>query len=75
MLFKVNLEKGVYFIMLNIKNHQKDFIVYGEKHISYANLLGKINYYSTLFDINADDRTVIFSENRPEWIYSFFQYG
>lgn len=53
-------------------SNKKIAIVYGARQISYAELLGKIEQFSLIYDIGKDDRVVVFSENRPGWIYSFY---
>lgn len=47
-------------------------LVYGEREITYKELLKRIEFLSTRLDINAGDRVAILSENRPEWIYAFY---
>jgi long-chain acyl-CoA synthetase len=39
--------------------------------ISYLQLISKVHEFSKLYEINEDDKVVIFSENRPAWIYAF----
>lgn len=40
--------------------------------LSYFELSREIISYSKLFLADKDDRVVIFSENRPEWIFAFY---
>ncbi len=40
--------------------------------ISYDQLLSRIHHYSTLLKKIHSQRIVIFSENRPEWIYALY---
>ncbi|NOU45947.1 MAG: AMP-binding protein [Bacteroidales bacterium] len=47
-------------------------IVYGKQHLSFTDLLRKIEGYALLFTIEKEDRVVVFSENRPGWMYSFY---
>ncbi len=55
-----------------IKDHNKTALYTKEEHISYKELLQKIKSFSSDLNIKKGDRVSIFSENRPEWIYSFF---
>ncbi|MDR2929170.1 MAG: AMP-binding protein [Cytophagaceae bacterium] len=45
---------------------------FGGDNISYKNLHGKINFFSSLYNIDKGDRAVVFSENRMGWIYAFY---
>lgn len=51
---------------------EKIAISFKDQKVSYRNLMGKIELYASKYEINKGDRAVIFSENRPAWIYSFF---
>lgn len=55
-----------------IKPSKKTALIYAEKEISYNQLLDNIDVFSSVLDIEKDEKVAIFSENRPEWIYSFF---
>ena len=46
-------------------------IKYKNKSISYSQLISKVHYFASLYKIEKKDRVVIFSENRPAWIYAF----
>ncbi len=53
-----------------LKNYQKTALKWKDQDISYANLLQEAVRFAKLFPDTAE-RVLIFSENRPEWIYSF----
>lgn len=55
-----------------IKNHNKTAIIYGNLKINYSELSNFINEYSKLTKLSINEKSIIFMENRPEWIYSFF---
>jgi long-chain acyl-CoA synthetase len=55
-----------------IKDYNKTAIIYGETSINYKELIGYSKSYSSLININREDRVIIYMENRPEHIYSFF---
>ncbi len=55
-----------------IKDFKKTALKIGEREISYSELIENIKKYSSILNIKKGDRIAIFSENRPEWIYSFF---
>ncbi len=54
-----------------LRNHEKTALKWKNREISYPDLLKEAAYYSTLFS-HTTQRVLIFSENRPEWIYSFY---
>jgi len=58
--------------MINIKPLEKTALIHKGQEISYISLLENIKKYSNILDIKPEDKVVIFSENRPEWIYTFF---
>lgn len=53
-------------------NRNKTAIIYGDKEYSYREIINAAKYYGSLLDIQLDDRVVIFTENRPEFFFSFF---
>lgn len=56
-----------------LKNHgEKTALTYGAKQWSYQNLLANIRHYASQFQIKQGDRVVVFSENRPGYIFSFY---
>lgn len=54
-----------------LKNYDKTALKWKDQEVSYTELLENAVYYSTLFPKKAE-RILIFSENRLEWIYSFY---
>jgi long-chain acyl-CoA synthetase len=50
----------------------KTAIAFGDKKISYADLNGKLELFASLIPTVQDRHMVIFSENRPGWIYAFY---
>jgi long-chain acyl-CoA synthetase len=56
-----------------IKNHgEKVAISFGANQISYSNLFGKIETFAAAYELGKGEHAVIFSENRPGWIYAFY---
>jgi long-chain acyl-CoA synthetase len=56
-----------------LKNHAgRIAISFGDDRISYTNFFGKIEKFSSLYELGNGDHAVIFSENRPGWFYSFY---
>ena len=55
-----------------IEDYGKLAIVYKEKEYQYKEVIEGIKYYSTLLDIEKEDRVVVFTENRPEIAFSIF---
>ena len=53
-------------------DRNKAAIIYKDREYSYKELLTGIKYYSTLLDIKKDSKVVVYVENRPEIIRSFF---
>ena len=43
-----------------------------DQEISYKELLGNVNSFSKLFTIDNLSKVAIFSENRLEWVYTFY---
>lgn len=56
--------------MLNQK--EKTAISFGGQQIGFGELHARITGYAGLMNIEKGDRVVIFSENRPSWIYSLY---
>ena len=54
-----------------LHNSDKIALKLKEQQISYSDLHKKVNHYASLFSKNCQ-RVVIFSENRLEWVYSFY---
>ncbi len=55
-----------------LKDYNKTALIHNDENISYSNLLSSVRKFSALLKIEKGDRVLIFSENRPEWIYSFY---
>lgn len=58
--------------MIFLRDFGKLAMVYKKKEYYYKEVLEGIKYYSTLLDIEKEDRVVVFTENRPELAYSLF---
>jgi long-chain acyl-CoA synthetase len=54
-----------------LRNYKKTALKWQNQEISYATLLWEATQYANLFP-ETTQRVLIFSENRPEWIYSFY---
>ncbi len=54
-----------------VKNHNKPAVIYDDKEISYKDLINNVKYYSTLIQLEKEERAMIFAPNRPELVYSF----
>lgn len=54
-----------------VKDYNKTAIIYDNKRISYKEVIERSKYFSTLLDIQPQDKVIIFMENRPELLYSF----
>ncbi len=57
---------------MKIIGSNKAAFIHKDKEISYSNLIERIVYLSNNLNLKKGDKTAIFLENRPEWIYSFF---
>lgn len=56
-----------------LKNHgTKTAITFGNDQISYGNMFGKIEKFSSSFELGDGEHAVIYSENRPGWFYAFY---
>lgn len=55
-----------------LHSSDKTALILKDAEISYNALLKHVNYYSNLFNKETIDNVAIFSENRAEWIYSFY---
>ncbi|MDP4196416.1 MAG: AMP-binding protein [Bacteroidota bacterium] len=55
-----------------LKDHNKTAVVYNAQKISYSEVLRNTAYFSSLFPLEDNLKICIFSENRPEWIYSVY---
>ncbi len=57
--------------MIFLRDYKKTALKLNAKNISYAKLLREMSRYADLFP-DSTKRVLIFSENRLEWIYSFY---
>jgi len=55
-----------------LKDHGKTALIHGGREISYAELIEHAGSFARLADVLPDERVLIVSENRPEWVYSLF---
>ncbi|MGL5058200.1 MAG: AMP-binding protein [Fusobacteriaceae bacterium] len=53
-------------------NRNKTSLIYDDIEYSYKDLISSAKHLGNLLNIEKDDRVVIFSENRPEFIFAFF---
>jgi long-chain acyl-CoA synthetase len=58
--------------MIFEKDNNKIAIVTKDKSYSYKDLFSKISQFSGLFNTKKYSKIAIFSENREEWIFSFY---
>ncbi len=54
-----------------LHNHGKTALKLKDREVSYDALLREVHHYSELFPATTD-KVLIFSENRLEWVYSFY---
>jgi len=55
-----------------IQRLDKTAFIYDDSETSYGELIDTIGTYSAILSVNRGDRVLLFSENRPEWIYAFY---
>lgn len=53
-------------------DRKKTALIFRDKEYTYYDLLSKARFYNSKLDISTGDRVVLFTENRPEFIYCFF---
>ncbi|MFK4785963.1 AMP-binding protein [Fusobacterium sp. MFO224] len=58
--------------MIFLKRHDKIGIIYNECEISYEKIVRYSKSFGQRLDIKKEDKVMIFMENRPELVYSFF---
>lgn len=58
--------------MIFLKEYDKVGIIYKENEISYKNIIKNSKSFGKKLNIEKEDKVMIFMENRPELIYSFF---
>ncbi len=55
-----------------LKDHNKIAMILKDQKIDYAQLIKNVNSYSSLLPSENLSKVAIFSENRFEWVYSFY---
>nr|HMN48435.1 AMP-binding protein [Ignavibacteriaceae bacterium] len=55
-----------------LKDHNKIAMILKDQKINYAQLIKNVNSYSSLLPSENLSKVAIFSENRFEWVYSFY---
>ena len=55
-----------------LTDHSKIALVYKKKQFSFADLIPTSTSYKELMQKTNPQRVMIFSENRPEWIFAFY---
>lgn len=55
-----------------LKASKKIAVTYKNSKFTYEEVLSKVKYFANLYDRNTTDKVVIFSENRPEWIFAYY---
>jgi len=53
-------------------NSNKTLLISGDQKISYGLFHSKVSLFASLYRNINPDKTVIFSENRPGWVYAFY---
>ncbi len=54
-----------------LADHHKTALILPDQTLTYAQLLSAAHGYALLFPADTE-RVLIFSENRPEWVYAFY---
>ncbi|HPN37086.1 MAG TPA: AMP-binding protein [Melioribacteraceae bacterium] len=54
-----------------LKKSDKIALHYKDIHLTYNELVSNVNKYANIFK-NKAKKVAVFSENRPEWVYSFY---
>ncbi len=55
-----------------LKDHNKIAMILKDQKISYAQLIKNVNSYSSLLSSENFSKVAVFSENRFEWVYTFY---
>jgi len=55
-----------------LQNSNRPAIHFKNSSYTFAQIHENLSFYSSLFSIEPQARVVIFSENRPEWIFAFY---
>jgi long-chain acyl-CoA synthetase len=67
---KLLQEEGL--VLPVLEDYRKTALIKDALHISYTELIENISSFANLADILPGERAVIFSENRPEWVYALY---
>jgi long-chain acyl-CoA synthetase len=57
---------------LYIKDFNKTALICRDQEISYAQTIAAVKSLAATYQLKKGERAAIFSENRPEWVYSLF---
>ena len=57
---------------LLLKDWNKTALIFDDAEISYSRLISNTVRFSKSYRMKKGGRAVIFSENRPEWVYAFY---
>jgi len=57
---------------MRLRDFHKIAFYHDERAVSFGDVIKTVGDYTQLFSIRKKDRVVIFSENRPEWVYTLF---
>ncbi len=55
-----------------LKTSNKLAISYKERKYTYEDVLSVVKHYASLYNSETTNKVAIFSENRPEWIFSYY---
>lgn len=55
-----------------LQQHENAALVWHDRAIDYRELLMRIDAYTRFFSGTDSKHVVLFSENRPEWVYAFY---
>lgn len=55
-----------------IKPSERPALCFQDQAVSYTSLLQHISAYAQAFSAEPESRIIVFSENRPEWVYAFY---
>jgi len=57
---------------MKISHSNKIALISDNKQISYRQLISNIHYFASLIPADTIKKAVIFADNSPNWVYSFF---
>ena len=55
-----------------INNLEKEAFAGRDFSLTYSGLISQIEYYSSLFSNKPGQKVLVFSENRPEWVFALY---